>query len=184
MKRYLLPLLALIIGSPGIWQPAPAAAQNNGWQALGVRAGVSATGDATIHQYELFGTYLLPWGIGKEEKWRLATKANGAAGVMHGAGRTGVIVSLGPGLGLSRGGVPLELDAGVSVAFLSEDTFDGRDLNGNVQFISHLGVNFRPRMSPVGVGYDFQHMSNADLNGTGNPGVNLHMISLIWYIGR
>lgn len=180
VRKFLLLLLVTTLLATAGTEAARAA---EGWQAVGFRAGTKATGDTVLHEYELFTTYVLPWGLGEPGGWELLTKVDGTAGMLHGDGHNGLIVSAGPGIGVKSPVVPLELEGGIRAAFLSQDTFGGRDLNGNVQFISHIGLNLRIA-GPIGVGYNFQHMSNADMNGTINPGLNMHMISLIWYFQR
>lgn len=158
----------------------PSPASDAGWKEIGFRAGANATGSVTIKEYELFTAYQFPWGLGSRSPWRLNTRMNGSLGFLHDGGGAGFLASLGPGISVERVGVPLELDGGISAAFLSQDTFGAMDLNGQVQFISHIGLNFR--LGPhLGAGYNFQHMSNASMNGPRNPGLNMHMFSLHWY---
>jgi hypothetical protein len=180
--RRATPLLLLFL-SLLLALPQRSAAAEAGWRSIGLRGGVNATGIGTVHQDEIFASYELPWQVGSGRAWTLRTKANGALGWLHGGGNDGCIISVGPGLGVEWDHFPVELDGGVSAAFLTEDTFGPRDLNGDVQFISHIGVNFR-LLDSLGVGYNFQHMSNASMNGNKNPGINMHMFSLIWYFRR
>jgi hypothetical protein len=181
--RRAIALIPLYLAAIVITLSAGARPADAGWEKVGMRAGISATGSVNIYEYEIFTAYRLPWGLGSEDGWHLTTKGNGSVGVLHGDGAYGYIASLGPGIGVGKGGIPLELSGGVNLAFLSQDTFDGRDLNGNLQFISHVDLSYRPQKG-LGVGYNFQHMSNASLNGSKNPGLNMHMISVTWYFGR
>ncbi|MBJ6725673.1 acyloxyacyl hydrolase [Geomesophilobacter sediminis] len=181
--RYAVSLLYLLVIIGTATLPAPARAGEGSWEYVGGRGGINATGKGALREYEGFVAYLLPWGLGEHGGWRLNTKANGSMGMLQGSGRYGFIATMGPGLSLESPGVPLELDGGVNLAFISQDVYDGRDLNGNLQFVTHIGLNLRVA-GPIGVGYRFHHMSNADLNGRQNPGVNMHLFSVIWYFDK
>ena len=86
-------------------------------------------------------------------------------------------------MGLEKTGFPLELDLDISAACLSRDTFGNRDYHGRLQFISHAGIDFRVTRR-LALAYRFQHMSNGGLNGSQNPGMNMHMCGLNWYLAQ
>ncbi len=49
------------------------------------------------------------------------------------------------------------------------------DFGGPLQFILDLGVNYRV-YKRFGLGYRFQHWSDASIHGTNNRGVEMHML--------
>ena len=150
-------------------------------RSVGVRGGFSDKEDT--RQYEAFAVVQLPWAARSTSGWGVSTQVGATAGVLSGNGSYTFIGSVGPAFSLGRTGIPLELDLGVSVAVLSRDRIGNRDVNGYAQFVSHAGVNYR-FSDTLGLGYRFQHMSNAGLNGGRNPGINLHMFGLSWYFAE
>jgi len=161
--------------------PGHLAAAENFWSSIGVRGGLSADGkDHDLIQGDAFAVYQLPWELRSRSGWGVGTQLELSAGVLHGSEKYGFIGSAGPALNLGRPQFPLALDLGLSVAVLSRDTFGDRDYNGYGQFISHAGVDYRFSRT-LGLGYRFQHMSNAGLNGRHNPGANMHLFGLSWY---
>lgn len=144
---------------------------------LGIRGGFSATDkDEDFEQYEAFVTYGLPWKWEWTPGWRLGTRLNASLGALDGGGETGVIGTLGLGLALSKAGIPLELNIGVGATGLSEDRFGEEDFGTQLQFTSHIGLNYQFGWN-LEAGYRFQHMSNAGIDEE-NPGLNLHMFQL------
>lgn len=144
---------------------------------VGVRGGFSATDkDEDFEQYEAFVTYGLPWEWEWPSGWRLGTRLNASLGALDGGGETGVIGTIGPGLALSKAGIPLGLDIGIGFTGLSEDKFGREDFGTQFQFTSHIGVNYQFGWN-LEAGYRFQHMSNAGIDEE-NPGLNLHMFQL------
>jgi hypothetical protein len=77
---------------------------------------------------------------------------------------------------LSRGRLPVSLDGGVSPTLLSRSEFGSKDFGTDIQFTSHIGVNW-DFAAHWRLGYRFQHMSNADLVPQ-NRGLNMHMFAL------
>ena len=180
--RTLISLLLLV--AIGASYPCHSAAAPSSWYSAGVRGGLSADDkDHHLRQFEGFALYQLPWELRGASGWGVATQVEMALGVLNAVGEYGVIGSIGPNFNVGKPGFPLAIPFGISAAGLSRDTFDHRDYNGYGQFISHIGVDYR-FSETLGVGYRFQHMSNAGLNGDGNPGVNMHLIGLSWYLAR
>ena len=70
----------------------------------------------------------------------------------------------------------MSLEGGVSPTFLSQYEFGSRDFGTDIQFTSHIGLNwdFAPHWR---LGYRFQHMSNAGL-ASKNPGLNMHLFGV------
>lgn len=161
--------------------PTSSMAAESFWSTLGVRGGMSADDkDSNLRQFELFARYQLPWELRSRSGWGIGTQVEVTAGLMNASGDNGLIGTIGPSITLGNPGFPLFVDLGISAAGLTRDTFGNRDYNGYGQFISHGGLNYR-FSDKLGVGYRYQHMSNAGMNGSSNPGLNLHMIGLSWF---
>lgn len=155
-------------------------ANETDWIAVGLRAGLSTTdGSEDFKQYELFATYGLPWSWELTPGWFLSTRINLSAGALRGGGDTGFIGSAGPSITLSMVQDRILLDGGISAALLSEHKFGQENFGGPIQFISHVGISFK-LSDNLGVGYRFQHMSNASIYDR-NPGLELHMFELSYF---
>jgi hypothetical protein len=163
-----------------IFSPHPGSAEETDWTAVGFRAGLSATdGNEDFEQYEMFATHGLPWSWQLAPGWFLSTNINLSAGALRGGGETGFIGSVGPSITLSMVQDFILLDGGISAALLSEHRFGRENFGGPIQFISHVGIGFK-LSSNLGVGYRFQHMSNASIYKR-NPGLELHMLELSYF---
>ena len=161
--------------------PLSASAAESGWSAIGVRGGASADDkDHNLRQYELFGRYQLPWDLRADSGFGVGVNVEVAAGVLHASSEYGLIASVGPTFTVGSPTFPVYIDLGVSAAGLTRDTFGDRDYNGYGQFISHGAINFVLGRG-LGIAYRYQHMSNAGMNGSSNPGVNVHLVGLLWH---
>ena len=146
-------------------------------ESVGVRGGFQADhSDRNFGQAEGFGNLNLPWGWDLGKEWHVQSRLDLSLGWLGQRGNDAVIGTVGPSLILGWARLPLSLEGGVSPTFLSRHEFGSEDFGMNLQFTSHLGVNwdFAPHWR---VGYRFQHMSNAGL-ATPNPGLNLHIFSV------
>ena len=182
MRRILPLLLFTAIGL--CCSPGPCAAAEAMWNSVGLRGGLSADDkDHNLREFEAFAAYQLPWELRAGSGWGIGTQLQATAGFLNSAGDYGFLASLGPALMLGKTGFPLEIDLGFSGGILTRDTFLDRDYNGYWQFISHGGLNYRFGET-LGVGYRYQHMSNAGINGNSNPGVNMHLFVLYWYLDQ
>jgi hypothetical protein len=155
---------------------------DEGWEAVGVRAGFNATSkNELFHQYEVFTTYGLPWSLRGASGWGVALQLNAAVGALHDSEKTGIIGSLGPGVIFDKAGKGVAFDLGGDICLLSRRKFRATDLNGNPMFEGHVGVAYR-FVPGLGVSYRFQHMSNGGLGlkGDGNTGLDLHMFGVSW----
>ncbi len=83
---------------------------------------------------------------------------------------------LGPTLVLGRARWPVSVESGFSPTCLSSHVFESKDLGTDIQFTSHVGLNW-DFAAHWRLGYRFQHMSNADL-ARSNPGLNMHLFAL------
>jgi hypothetical protein len=180
VRTFSSPLLLVTLG--GCSLPAPSLAAQSFWRSVGVRGGFYEPGGRYgLYQAELFAVYQFPWGLRSASGWELSTRGATTMGILTGGGDTGFITSIGPAFGLLKSGFPAEADVGVSATVLGRDTFGHRDFNGKAQFTSHGALAYRLNKT-LGLEYRFQHMSNGGINGSRNPGVNLHLFGLSWYL--
>jgi hypothetical protein len=171
-------LLAGLTWAPSGWCSDP----DQGWKAVGVRGGFSATSrNDEFHQYDVYTTYGLPWSLRAASGWGVALQANASAGVLHAAGENGFIGTIGPGVILDQGGKGFGVNLGGDVCVLSRYKFRNVDFNGNPLFLGYFGLMYRFSGGP-GITYRFQHMSNGGLgrHGDGNTGLDLHMFGASW----
>lgn len=160
--------------------PQPGNANEKDWVAVGIRAGISTTdSEEGFEQYEVHSSHGLPWSWDLTSGWSLSTRINLSAGALRGGGDTGFIGSVGPSLTLIMVQDRILLDGGTSAALLSEHKFGQENFGGPIQFISHVGISFKLSAN-LGVGYRFQHMSNASIYNR-NPGLELHMLELRYF---
>ncbi len=164
--------LLLIIITPGL-----SSAEDTDLIAIGFRAGVSAVErNEDFEQYEIFARCGLPWSWSWPRSWIISTRLNTTAGVLRGGEETGFVGSAGPGIALSSPEGQISLDAGSRATLLNEGKFGRQTIGGKFHFTSHIGMRFQLARH-LGVGYRYQHMSNAGINKR-NPGLNMHMFGL------
>jgi len=148
----------------------------NGFE-MGFSAGVYATKKhEDFEQYDLFATYRLPWNWFFPSDWIIATRLNSTAGALIGGEETGLIISIGPGITVSKSGGRFSLYTGVSAALLSQNEFGKQDFGGPLQFLSHLGIRYQLSRH-LAVSYQIQHMSNGHIYSS-NPSMDLHIFKL------
>lgn len=146
---------------------------------LGVRAGMNDNrNEEDFTKYEFFVNYTLPWIWRSKSGWIFASKIDLTAAVLHAAGTNGFLGSLGPAITVTKKGLRVMVDLGVSPAYLGEDKYGQEDLSGHFQFFTHVGVTVRI-IQNLGIGYEFQHVSNAGIQQP-NPGLNMHNIQIIY----
>jgi lipid A 3-O-deacylase len=146
----------------------------------GVRGGMSYNSNGhSFRQAETFVDLDLPWAWNFYSDWRFQPKVDVSGGWLGGENTDGFVGSLGPTVELSKGRFPLTLEGGSSPTFLSKYRFRDEYFGDNVQFTSHIGLNWR-LTKHISIGYRFQHMSNAGL-GSPNPGLNMNMFSFTYH---
>lgn len=153
---------------------APSASAMPKPDAAGFRFGVDAETDVDLTISELYLTLGPPWGWDLGDAADVLLLFETAAGVVDGEGSTAFIFSITPVVRLAFERFPVDLVVSSGPAYYSDDTFDSRDIGGNFQFISRLGVDWRIN-SDWRVGYRYEHTSNAGLDET-NPGLNFHVL--------
>ena len=145
--------------------------------ALGFRLGLSDhRNEEYFRKYEAFLNWYLPWAWRSASGWIVAPRIDFTGAALKGGGTTGFLGSIGPSLAVRKVGWILAIDFGISPAYLSEDRYGKEDMSGHIQFLSHGGVSLLPFRN-LGVGYRFQHVSNADIQQP-NPGINMHSLEL------
>jgi hypothetical protein len=154
--------------------------------ALGVRggmnfqhAGLPPGEKEDFEQFDVFAIMGLPWEWESPSSWELRWQLRGSAGALRGAGDTGFIATLTPGLALRMPSWRLILDAGVGGALISKWKFGRQNIGGPFQFIAHGGVGVELGWNMV-VGYRFHHMSDATIYGK-SRGVDFHMLEVSYY---
>lgn len=146
------------------------------FHSVGARVGLPAekTGNH-FRQAEIYLDYnLWRWNLGKH--WWLQSRIGISGGWLWERGDNAFIGTLGPKLELIRESFPLSIEGGSSPTYISRYHFSSTDLGANVQFTSHIGLNW-DITSHWRVGYRFQHMSNGGIREP-NPGFNLHVLSV------
>ena len=145
--------------------------------AVGIQGGFnSSSNNEDFVQVEAFVTYLSPWDLTFGSGWILDTTLSGSAGVLNGGGDTGFIATLGPGLMLRNEKGRFALFGGVSPTLMSQHEYGVEDFGGVFQFTSYIGLSFL-FTDHFGIGYRFQHMSNAGIYDE-NPGLDMNMFIL------
>jgi len=149
-------------------------------ESTGVRGGLSGVGDTAprFYQIESFLNWNLPWRWEWESGWQLQSRLDLTGGWINGRGEDAVIATVGPTFSLSWRGLPLVLDAGSSPTVLGREQFGKTDFGTVFQFTTHGDLTWKIG-SRLGLGYRFQHMSNANI-GPSNPGLNMHMLAVGW----
>jgi hypothetical protein len=156
---------------------------NSGWNEAGIRMGIQVGPKREyFHLYELFGVYGLPWDWRSSSGWGVATQLETSLGALHTAAETGFIGSLGTGLTLSKTGINLVPELGISVDLMDRRQFGRQDFGSILLFGAYMGLNYRFD-NGLGIGYRILHLSNGHIfypQNTPNPGVDLHLIGLSW----
>ncbi len=151
-------------------------AKDSDWNTFGLRAGIGDDrNEESFSQYEVYGTYSLPWKWEPESEWVLGSFTGLNLGYLTCEGDT-FVGSIGLGLYLKTPGRRVVISAGVYPTYLGESEFGDDDFGGSFQFTSAVGINYNLLESWT-IGYRFQHMSNAGSDDE-NPGLNSHMIEI------
>jgi len=165
--------------------PWPGRAENMRWLSIGVRGGFSSAdvlGDVAPEEFEAYdavASFVLPLERYSASGWGVGTRLLAGAGVLRGAGDTALVVSLIPALALGSRDGRFSLDLGAGGALLSRHQFGTQDFGGPFQFALTLGAGF-PIYRRLGLGYRFQHYSDAAINGSDTTGADLHMVELTY----
>ncbi len=137
-----------------------------------------------FNQIDLAATIRLPWEKELGGGWMLGTRMLASIGALRGADETNGIVTVVPlDIVVGRKDGLIAIDVGGGGALLSDYKFGRQNFGGAGQFVWTFGVTSR-LAGPLGVGYHFQHYSDATLYGQDSRGVDLHLIELIYWFDR
>ncbi len=165
--------------------PWPTAAAGFDLLNAGVRARVGEkrvlgqVAPESFNAYDLVATVRLPWQRYHPSGWGAGTRIIGSAGVLQGAGRTALVVSAIPVLAFGTQDGRFTLDLGAGLALISRHRFADQDFGGALQGALTFGVA-APLHRRVGVGYRFQHYSDAGAHGSHTIGADFHMVELTY----
>lgn len=164
-----------------ILAPWPSRAESLRLLSAAIRASVSEAtvlGDDAPEEFEALDaavSFVLPWGRYSSSGWGAGTRLMASAGALRGAGETGLVVSLIPVLAFGSQDGRFTLDLGIGAALFSQHRFGTQDYGGPLQFAITLGLGV-PLYKRLGLGYRFQHYSDAGLYGSHTTGADLHMV--------
>jgi len=148
-------------------------------ESAGLRYGFSARAHTSgFKQSDVFVNWNLPWSWDLFSRWHLQWRLDCSAGWIGGNGDNAGVFASGPSLLVHRDHIPLSLEFGSGPALLTRDTFGSKDFGTPAQFISYGGLDLNLWRN-TRLGYRYQHMSNAHLDGH-NPGLNMHMFQVSW----
>lgn len=188
MRAVVLALLVLIVVSAGL--AGPAHAGEFAFETIRLRGGFSGGSplgrerQSDFQQADLAATVRLPWEKELGGGWVLGTRMLASIGMLRGAKETNGIMTIVPlDIVLGRKDGLLAIDVGGGGALLSDYKFGPQNFGGAGQFVWTFGVTSR-LAGPIGLGYHFQHYSDATLYGQDSRGVDLHLIELIYWFDR
>ena len=127
--------------------------------------------------YDIAAHFSLPWLKYDVGTWHTGTGMMLSGGFIAGADEHAVIVSAVPLLTLSSPNRGFVFDAGAGAAFMTRQQFGEQDFGGNFQFALTVGIRV-PIYQRFGVGYRFQHYSDAGIHGNDTVGADFHMVEL------
>ena len=165
--------------------PALGLADDISLMSIGVRyaiSGNSPIGEQTqedFQQYDVAATFRMPWSWYYSWGWGFSTRLITSAGVLEGAKDQAFIATLVPVVAFGMKDERFSIDMGGGGALMSNYRFGAQNFGGPFQFVWTFGLNFKV-YGPVGLGYHFQHYSDATLYGSGSRGVDLHMFELAY----
>jgi hypothetical protein len=151
-------------------------AENMSMYALGVRYGTNKAADkkTDLRRYDAFVIFNLPWNWHLTSVLDLDTRLIVSGGMLDGEGDSGFIGTLGPGISFTDRNKRISLELSGGVAFLTDYRMGSEDFGGPLQFTADVGIGVR-LLKHLGLGYRFQHFSDAAVFGTDNRGVDMHM---------
>jgi Lipid A 3-O-deacylase (PagL) len=132
-----------------------------------------------FHQYDIMAMARLPWEWYSDSGWGVGTRLSVSAGAITAAGDTGLVTTLVPGFSFGPKHGRYSLDIGGGIALLSQHKFGTQDMGGAFQFTWNLALRTQV-YGPIGLGYDFQHYSDATMYGDNGRGVDIHLFELTY----
>lgn len=164
----------LLLLGPGVLLAASELpAQETNFYSAGVRGGV-ASSETSFYQCEAFVNRDFRWRGTLGSHWSLQPRMELTSGFLTRYNDYDYVGTFGPSLVIRHSQLPLFVNCGSRVTYLSQSAFGNRDFGIHLQFTSHCGIDWKV-VDRWEVGYRFQHMSNGGF-GEPNPGLNVHMI--------
>jgi len=145
--------------------------------AVGARYGTNARTDkaGAMDRIDVFWSWRSPFAWEFTPGWDMGVRLNASVGAIRGQGETGAIGTLVPTLAVGDIDNVFSFEAGAGLALFSRWEYGTvEDFGGPLQFILDLGVNYRV-YKRFGLGYRFQHWSDAGIYGVNNRGVEMHL---------
>lgn len=145
--------------------------------AIGARYGTNEATDkaGAMDRVDVFWSWRSPYALEFKPGWDVSARINASVGAIRGQGETGGVGTLVPTLAIGDTDNQFSFEAGVGLALFTKWEYgDVEDFGGPLQFILDVGVNFRA-YKHLGLGYRFQHWSDAGIHGSDNRGVDMHM---------
>lgn len=167
----------------------PSMAGESAFESLSFRGGFVGTSflgeeysEGNWQQYDLVASIRLPLEWYTESGWGVGTRLLVSAGALRGKQETNGIATLVPVIAFGRRDGRLSLDVGGGAALLSDYKYGSQNFGGPVQYVWTWGVTSRI-LGPLGLGYHFQHYSDAGMYGSDSRGVDLHLFEISYWFG-
>ena len=192
MSRYMQVMVFVLMGMVTLQAglPVPNQAGEFAFESIRIRGGVSGGSplgrerQSDFNQIDLAATVRLPWEKELGGGWMLGTRMLASIGTLRGANESNGILTVVPlDIVLGRKDGLVAIDMGGGGALLSDSKFGRQNFGGPFQFVWTFGITSRVA-GPLGIGYHFQHYSDATLYGQDSRGVDLHLIELIYWFDR
>jgi hypothetical protein len=178
--------IALVIALIGFMTPS-AGAEGLRLEYLSVRGGVTGyvIGQYQPEYFNQFDAALatrLPLQMDIGDNWVLGTRVLMSGGALVGTHQnTSAIFTLVPFYALfGRKDELITIDIGIGGALVTPYHYQAQNFGGVFQWVWTFGATSR-LVGPLGVGYHFQHFSDAGMYGSDARGVDMHLFELIYW---
>lgn len=175
--------MAIVCLALGMFASGPIRAEDTRLLSVSLRYGFTAGSpigeqqSGHFQQYDAMALFELPWEWYAQSGWGIGTRLQVSAGALSDAGEAGFIGTLVPGVAVGTKNGRFSLEGGGGAALLSRYKFTSQDFGGPFQFVWNIGIRGRVYRS-LGLGYYFQHVSDATIYGSDARGYDLHLIEL------
>lgn len=176
-------VVVLMLAVAWLLIPAPGHAEDSRLPEFGLRAGFSGfdlIGEQTpqyFQQYDAYVRFRLPWERYSESGWGIGTRLLASAGIVRAGGEDEFITTLVPSIVLGDKEERIAFQAGGGIGLLSDYKFGTQNLGGPFQFVWDIGIRLRIYRG-LRVGYNFQHVSDATIYGSGSRGYDVNMVEI------
>lgn len=147
---------------------------------MGVRYGTNAATDkaGAMDRVDVFWSWRTPWAWEFTKGWDIGWRLNTSIGAVQQQGEAGGVATFVPTIAIGDTGNVFAFEAGAGMALFSKWEYgDVEDFGGPQQWILDVGFNFRV-YKHLGLGYRFQHWSDASIHGNDNRGVEMHLLEI------